>query len=479
MKGVTTRGPAETRDIVRLAAPAILGQLLQTGVIYADRVMLGHFSGGALAAMQIAGPLEWTLVSVTAAFSVGTLALVGRAAGAGDDAAVRRHVRVGIAVALILGAIMSMLAFAVLPVLPALFPHASRDPGGAIDLSRQYFHAALLAAPFYCVGAAGFAAMSACGDTVTPMKIGVVVNLVHVVVNLALIGGRFGAPALGAFGAGISTALSYVLEAGLTIAALSRAGRRATLRRAAGEKLWPFSDAQGRAALRALRDVSLPATFERGIYHAGYVAFVWMIALLGDDAMAANQALIAIEALSFMTVEGFATACAALVAQELGARRPERATGVGWRSTALAAATLSTFGVVFFLLRRQLPALVTPRGDLQEIAAGAIVVMAVAQPFMATGVVLGQGMRGAGATRVALVVSVLAGFGVRLVATWITTVTLHLGVPGVWMGSTADWIVRALLLAVLWRRGAWKKSAARLETITPPMSPAAESAEVA
>jgi putative MATE family efflux protein len=469
---------------VRLAAPAILGQLLQTGVIYADRVMLGHFSGGALAAMQIAGPLEWTLVSVTSAFSVGTLALVGRAAGAGDDAAVRRHVRVGIAVALILGAVMSLLAFAVLPLLPALFPHASRAPGGAIDLSRQYFHAALLAAPFYCVGAAGFAAMSACGDTVTPMKIGVVVNVVHVAVNVALIGGRFGAPVLGALGAGISTALSYVLEAALTIAALSRAGRRATLRRGPGERLWPFADDAGRRALRALRHVSIPATLERGVYHAGYVAFVWMIALLGDDAMAANQALIAIEALSFMTVEGFATACAALVAQELGAQRPEGARRIGWRSTMLAAITLTTFGLAFFALRRQLPALVTPRGDLQDLAAAAIGVMAIAQPFMATGVVLGQGMRGAGATRVALVVSVLAGFGVRLVATWIATIVLHLGVPGVWMGSTADWIVRASLLIVLWRRGVWMKSAARIDAptidplVTPP-EPPVERAEVA
>jgi Na+-driven multidrug efflux pump len=153
--------------------------------------------------------------------------------------------------------------------------------------------------------------------------------------------------------------------------------------------------------------------------------------------------------------------------------------GIGWKATALAAATLTSFGVLFFVLRRQLPALVTPRGDLQALAAAAIAVMAVAQPFMATGVVLGQGMRGAGATRVALAVSVLAGFGVRLVATWIATMVFHLGVPGIWMGSTADWIVRAILLAVLWRRGAWRSDAAKIDPLTPPLVPASERAEVA
>jgi Na+-driven multidrug efflux pump len=199
--------------------------------------------------------------------------------------------------------------------------------------------------------------------------------------------------------------------------------------------------------------VSAPSYLERAVYHAGYMAFVWMIARLGDDAMAANQALIAIEALSFMTVEGFATAGGALVAQELGAERTREAIRVGWSATALAVATLSTFGLGFFALRHVLPALVTPRVDLQAAAAAAIVVVAIAQPFMAAGVVLGQAGRGAGATRPVMFVSLFAGFGVRLAATWVATSALHLGVVGVWMGSTSDWITRTIALAILWRSG--------------------------
>jgi putative MATE family efflux protein len=442
--------------IVRLAAPAIAGQVLQTGVIYADRVMLGHASSGALAAMQIAGPLEWTLVSVTSAFAVGTLALVGRAFGAGRPDEVRRHATVGLVVAALLGVVATLLAFCVLPLLPLVFPHASRGPDGAIALSRAYFRFALLAAPFYCIGAAGFAALSACRDTMTPLKIGVAVNIVHVAINWLLISGHAGFPAMGAAGAGLSTAVSFLLEATLTLAVLSRRGVIATIRPLTRENLWPFGNDVGRAALRRLYALSLPATTERLIYHAGYMIFVWMIALLGDDAMAANQALIAIEAISFMTVDGFAIACASLVAQELGAGRPRRAKRVGWQSTMLAVATLSFFGACFFLFRKQLPAIVTPRADLQHAAAQAIIVMSCAQPFMAIGVVLGQGLRGAGATRTSLLVSLVAGFGVRLLVTWIATSTMHLGIVGVWAGSTADWMTRTMLLVPIWRSGRWR-----------------------
>jgi Na+-driven multidrug efflux pump len=241
----------------------------------------------------------------------------------------------------------------------------------------------------------------------------------------------------------------------LTIGALMRRGRLASLR----PLRWPFGDAPGKQAFRDLRRLAAPATTERVIYHVAYMAFVWMIARLGDDAMASNQALIAIEAISFMTVDGFATACGALVAQELGAGRPDHAARVGWWSTWLAVLTLSTFGVAFLLLRNVLPAMVTPRPDLQAEAARALTVVAVAQPFMAIGVVLGQGVRGAGATRLALLVSMFAGFGVRLVATWIATAQ-GLGVTGVWIGSTCDWMTRTVLLILVWKSGAWRASEA-------------------
>ncbi len=441
---------AAARDLIALAAPAIAGQILQTGVIYADRVMLGHADPGALAAMQLAGPIEWTLASVSSAFAVGTLALVGRAVGAGDREGARRHTTLALIVALVVGAIVAVVARAlVLPALPAAFPNASHAPNGALAFASAYLEIALFAAPFYCVGVAGMSAMSAAGDTVTPLAIGIAVNLVHVAVNWLLIGGHLGAPPLGVRGAAISTTASYALEALLTLAMLLRTDRAATLR----PRLRPLFDARGRSALGALARLSGPAYLEKLVYHTGYLAFVWMIARLGDDAMAANQTLIAIESLSFMTVEGFATAGAARVAQALGARRAAEAQRLGWIATALAVVTLSSFGLLFVALRHVLPAIVTPRADLQATAANALFVVGLAQPFMAAGVVLGQAGRGAGATREVMWVSVACGFGVRLVAAWCTTAVLHYGVAGIWMGSTFDWASRTLILAVLWRSG--------------------------
>ena len=441
---MASKAETSVATIARLAGPAILAQLLQTGVLYADRVMLGHHSAAALGAMHVAGTVEWTLVALASSYAVGVLGLVGRATGAGDRDAARKVTTLGLSLAVIVGGLVAALAATiVLPWLPRFFPGAPSGPGSAMALGQEYLGAALLAAPFYCIGAVGFAALSGSGDTVTPLVIGAVVNVVHVGINLVLI------PKLGAKGAGISTAVSFALEATLTLAALMRTSRFLTLR--------PLKIAFDRVELRALFEPSFPAFLERLVYHAAYMAFVWMVARLGDDAMAVNQVLIALEAICFMTAEGFATAGASLVAQELGAGRPKRAAWVGWTAAGLAVVMLSTIGLCFFVFRTRLPALVTPRADLQVAAASALVVCAVAQPFMAASVVLGQALRGAGATRLSLVASLFAGFGVRLGATWYATTRLSLGVTGVWMGSTADWIVRTAVVVALWRSAVWAR----------------------
>ncbi|WP_433931048.1 MATE family efflux transporter [Sorangium cellulosum] len=470
---------ALARQVWRLAWPAIAHMLLLTLVFLVGRGMVGRYSTTALASMQICGTLTWTIVSIFSATSAGTLAVVARSVGAGDRAGAAAAVRVSLVFALALGSAVSLpLLVACGPLLRALFPQAG---AAVIEQAAAYLGIVLPALPLAFVEAVAASALQGVGDTKTPLVVATLGNLVNVAVSAVLIFGHLGLPALGVRGAAVGVACTMATEALLlTAALLSRSGPlplRAPPAASAAPPV-PFAappaasaaapaspaaplaastprQANAAALARVLR-VAAPAFAERSAYHAGYMGFVAIIGLLGATAMAANQALIAIESVCFLSAEGFGIAAGSLMAQRLGARSPRDAARVALIAALMAILALSAFGALFALAPRPLLRAFSSDPELLALGARALPVAAVAQPFMAFATVMGMGLRGAGDTRTVLAVTLVSSLLLRLGGTWLFAVTLGHGLVGVWMGSTADWICRSALLAAAYARGRWR-----------------------
>lgn len=464
-----------SREVRRLAVPAIAHSLLQTVVFVVDRLMLGRHGGASLAAMQIGGAFEWSIWSVFAAFEVGTIARVGRHVGADRPDDARRAAGISVVLATVLGLCLTLATPLVLAELPAIAPSVSAD---AIEESRRYLAMTIAASPFVFLAMTATAILQAGGDTRTPLLIGIFANVVHLGLNRVLILGVAGTlPAMGARGAGISTAITFALQAALALLALLDRKKPVSLRKrvisvpaparsSADAVVEPrpslFSPAgrERRETIRgealALTKIAIPAFFERILYHVGYVGWVLVVVRLGDATMSANQAMISIESICFLSGDGFGIAAAALVAQKLGAGRPEEARQAAWISTRYAVITLTAFGVIAYVLRNVILPQFTPEPEVIGIGLQTFPVLVLAQPFMAVGIVLGQSLRGAGRTREAFGVSLVGAVLVRLTATWMFGIVGGLGLAGVWLGSTTDWIVRTVILGIFWRREAGK-----------------------
>jgi putative MATE family efflux protein len=276
-------------------------------------------------------------------------------------------------------------------------------------------------------------------------------NLVNAAASYVLIFGRFGAPELGIRGAAVGHAATMAIEGALLAGVLFSRRSPLPLQRTSIDR------AADLAALRRVLRVSGPAFAEKGAYHAGYLGFVAIIGLLGATAMAANQALVAIEAVCFLSADGLGVATGAVVAQKLGARQEGEAGRAGWIGAAMATALLTTLGLGFVVAPRLLVGAFSHDQAIVALGAQALLVTAAAQPFMAFGTVMGMGLRGAGDTRTVLGVTLVAAVGVRLAATYFFAVTLGLGLVGVWMGSTSDWVCRSVLLGVAYARGRWRR----------------------
>ncbi|MCS6797104.1 MAG: MATE family efflux transporter [Myxococcota bacterium] len=431
--------------VLRLAVPASAQGLLHTAVFLADRAMLARHGTDSLAAMQLCGPLLWSTSSVLGAFTIGTVALVGRAVGASDRALAAAAVRAALALALVLGTLCTAILLALSHGLDRLFPAAGAATWAA---ARGYLAWASPAMPALMAATAAGAALAAAGDTRSPMLAALLANAVNVAVGWLLIFGHAGLPSMGAAGAGAGTAAAGLVELAVLFFVLRRSDGAVTLAGAGGER---------QAAVRIAR-VSLPALVERVAQHAGFLGFVSMIGALGPLAMAANQAVVSLESVSFLTIEGFATAAAAVVAQKLGAADPAQAR----RGALVALAMAEGFALLVALLFATLPGALlsafSPGPEAVRTGLPCMFVAATAQPFMAAADVLGQALRGAGATRSTLLVVLMGGLLVRLSATALFVFGLGLGLTGVWLGSTVDWIVRAGLSGWLFARGDWARA---------------------
>ena len=444
---VRSRGeqdPSVLRAVVRLAWPAIAQQLLYTLLFLTDRIMLGHHSPEALAAMQVGGPLIWSLFSVMGAFSAGTVAVVGRAIGGGDRRGAAAALRASLGLGLGAGLLSAALLPAIGPLVSGLFPEA----GPLVQAHAEgYLTVAVPAMPVFLVGFAAASALQAAGDTRTPFLVSVAANVLNVGASWVFIYGKLGAPAMGAAGAALGSGLAAGLEMCVVLWVLGRPSAPVSWRGRGGE----------RAALRRILDVSRAALGERVVQHAGFMGYVVLIGWLGPMAMAANQALIAIESVAFLTADGMGVAAATIVAQRLGAGAPDQARRGGWVAVGLSALLLSLAAVVFLLVPRPLLSLLVDSPQVVELAVPCLRIGALAQPFMAVAIVLSAALRGAGATRAAFAATLIGALFVRIGATAAFAFGMGLGLVGVWMGSAADWLVRAGLVAWLFARGGWQK----------------------
>lgn len=454
-------------QVWRLAWPAIGHMLLLTLVFSVDRLVLGHTDTNALASLQISSVIVWTLTTVFTAFSSGTLAIVGRAVGAGDRARATSATTISLLLALVLGVVVGMaLVPCATPMVAAAFPHAGAD------VQRDVLRYLIIAAPMLpmtFVEAVAAAALQATGDTRTPLVAAASSNALNIVVSCTLVFGLLGAPALGVQGAAIGALCATVLQACSLLWVLYR--KDAILpAREWFHALTPRSEPRSPGVpgmARSLLRVSLPAFGDKIIYAGGYLAFVAVIAWLGKTAMAANQAISSIEAICFLSAEGIGVAAGALVAQNLGRGDVRGAERLATTAAVMAVGAMSMFAALFMVAPRLLLSLFTSDASIVEAAAVPMVLAAVTQPFMAYATVMRTALRGAGATGVVLGVTLLGTLVVRFPIAYLATVHGHMGLVGIWLGCAADWIIEAATFAWILRSGAFDRAASSNRTGVP------------
>jgi putative MATE family efflux protein len=427
------------RLVWRVAAPAVASNLLMTTFLAADAFWIGrHVGATALAAVTASVFWVWMGIAVAEMISIGLTALASRRHGERRPDLAARAAGDALVLALALGAAAALAGRAFAGEMLALMD----TPGDVAAVGRDYLTLYVLGAPVLYGYFVVDATFRASGDTRTPFVVLLVSVAVGLLLDPLLILGLGGFPALGVRGAALATVLTRGLACVVGLALLRRRG------------LVAFGAPRPRV-LATIARVGLPTAATGILFSLVYVVIGRTASALGTPVLAALGVGFRIESWLYMIGVGFGAAAAAVVGQNLGAGRVDRAERAGW--TMLAASTAPA--LVAAGLSLAVPALLASAfsRDAAVVAEASsyLRIAAVSQLVVCAEVVLEGALGGAGATLAPMLWSTgLTALRIPLAA-WAGP---RYGAEGLWWVISATATARGVAMALLWRAGAWKRN---------------------
>lgn len=293
-------GSSLDREILRLAVPAFLALVAEPVFLLSDAAIVGHLGTPELAGLGIAGAVLTTVVGLCVFLAYGTTASVARKIGAGDVRGALEQGADGIWLAVLIGAVATLVGVPLSGPLVDLFG-ASPEVSG---LATTYLRLAFLGVVPLLVMLAGTGILRGLQDTRTPLVVAVVGNVANIVLNLLLVYGLD----LGIAGSALGSDLAQLGSAVALVAVVARGARRE------GASLRPRLAGVRRAAHAGVALVVRTLTLR-----ASLLVMTYASASLGAPSVAAHQLAITVWTFLAFTLDAVAIAAQALTGRSLGA----------------------------------------------------------------------------------------------------------------------------------------------------------------
>ncbi|MEM7016410.1 MAG: MATE family efflux transporter, partial [Pseudomonadota bacterium] len=429
-------------NIWQLAWPAIVANLLFSMVGIVATKVVGDLGASAIAAVTVGHRMFFLSQAVLMALSVGATALVARAWGADDKEEAARVTSASVWISIGVAFALTVPAYIFAYSIAAFFDLDEETTSLAAEFIRylSIFNVA------FAINIVMSSALRAAGDTMTPLWIGGVTNVINIFLLYWLVFGMYGLPALGVGGAALANGIAFALGAIMFIGAWLSGWL--IIKPSKGISLT-------RERLKQLLHISYPAAIEQGIFQAGFLAFLWIVAFYGKAPYAAYGIGVNILSLAFVVGFGFSIAGSTLVGQHLGAKDSEGAARSGWRAMRLSILTMMAFAIVIAAAAEPIARFMIDDDEVVRLTVIFIYIMSSVQPLMAIEFSVGGALRGAGDTRFPLYATIAGLLGARVL---LAVIMMQLGFSVEWIYAAliADYVVKAIMLVMRFRSGRWK-----------------------
>ena len=423
----------ELSAMVRLAVPVALVNVgfMFMGVV--DTLMVGRVSAEALAAVAL-GNLYFYVISI---FGVGMLMaldpIVAQAVGAGDEPAIARGVQRGLIIALWLTVLTTVALLFAEPVMRVL-----RQPEAVVAQAAAFDHALIPGMlPFY-VFVVLRQTLQAKHRVAAIVLVIVFANVLNAGLNWLFIFGHLGMPARGVMGSGMATSTSRWFMPLLLLAASWRDIR---------PYLAPWrTDTRDRGALGRTVSLGLPIGLQLMLEYGVFAMAGVMMGWIGTAQLAGHQVALNLASLTFMVPLGVASAAAVLVGNAVGRGDMPEARRAAAAALLLGVGFMVASAAMMLAMPGMLARVYTADAAVLAVAALLIPIAGLFQVFDGTQVVSIGILRGAGDTRVPMLVNVLGYWVLGVPVSWWLGIHQQRGPAGLWWGLTLGLVVVSTIL---------------------------------
>lgn len=432
-------------DLRKLIIPLIFEQLLSLLVGLVDTLMISVVGEAAVSGVSLVDTVNVLIINVFVAFGTGGAVVAGHFLGQKDtENAGKAAWQVNLFSAL--SALAVTVVFLVFHdgLLHLMFGQVEEAVMENAGIYLMITALSIMPLAVYNACAALFRAM---GDSKTTFYISVGMNALNVIGNAILIYGV----KLGTAGAAIATTLSRTVAAAVIFGMMFNKKRVIHF---CGKVTWRFDPGM----IRKILYIGVPGSLENSLFQLGKILTLSMVSTYGTYAIAANAVCNTLAAFNVLPGLAINSAIVAIVSVCIGAGEREQARYYTKKLMKIACCSLIMMSALIILVSGRIIGVYHLSPEATGLARQVLCYHAVmAVLFWIPSFSLPNVFRAAGDVMVPMMTSIFSMWVFRLALSYLLGTMCGMGLMGVWIAMSVDWVFRAVCFLLRFRGNKWER----------------------
>ena len=432
-------------DLVRLIIPLIVDQFLQVAVGLSDSIMVARVGEAAVSGVSLVDTVMLLIINIFTALATGGAVIAGQYLGRKDPKTGCEATAQLFNFTFLFSIFIMILGYLgqnviLYHVFGKIEPEVMKD-------SRTYLLIVLSSIPMIAMYNAGAAIFRAMGNSNIAMKTSLLMNSINVFGNALLIFGFH----RGVEGVAIPTVVSRGVACVVILILLNNQKHELHI-------LHPYPFKIKWNVLKKILYIGIPNGLENSMFQLGKIAVLSLVSGLGTASLAANAVGNNIANFAILPGMSFGFALITVCAQCVGAGDFEQVKYYTKHMMRVEYLCLIASNLIVILA---LPFILSVYNLSDEAARYANDIILYHAACVVTiwplSFTLPNTLRAAADVKVTMVLSIISMWVFRFGFSYLLTMVFHMGIFGVWVAMTIDWLVRGIFFVCRYKSGRWQK----------------------